>query len=484
MKKLFALVITIVFFNVAYSQTVAKYGLPKGNTFDRWSVGAVGGIIAMQSDLKAQGESVNSFKSQYINPCYGGHVGYQLTHSIGFTLQGLWGSFDQQPDSQAFSRQLDTLVYYKLKSPFSEYSFLMNFSFGNISFIKRNSNLHFVVRAGAGLLYNKPDLEYSYDKSTYQPVNAPAQVSNVVIPVGVGVRYAFGKFNVGIDYDYRKAFTDKLDGAYVVNSNYDGYSTITAQVNYVIGKKKKAMEWVNPMEVVYNDISDIKDKVDKLTNDKDGDGVSDTFDKDNTTPAGQKVYGDGTSIDTDGDGIIDSKDGDPYSVAGAIVDANGVEKDTDNDGVADSRDKENDTPAGTLVNFQGISIDRKGESSAKTEISNSMLTAGYFQSVFFDLDKSEIKSIYYDRILTVARALKANPDIKLKIVGCADKFGNDSINIKLGLKRAEATKQHLVTIYGIDPARITTETKGKTDPLAASTSATNYLNRRVDFIIE
>ncbi len=489
MKKSILIVVAILCTNAAFSQTVYKYGLPKGKQFDRWSVGLIGGVMMLQSDIRDQGESANSAGNVKQNIVFGGHVNYQLTHSISFTAKAVFGEFNDDSDGPVYIKKYDTSAYLDYNCPMSEFSVLMGYSFGNISFIKRNSNLHFKLSAGLGMANTEPKLMYSYNGTDYLEYNNPKKVSNVVLPFGLGARYAFGKFNVGLDYVYRKTFTDNFEGLYISGSNYDGYSSFTAQVNYTIGKKKKAMEWVNPMEIVYNDLGEMRERVDSLTNDKDRDGVADIFDRDNTTPAGSKVYGDGTSIDTDADGIVDATDADPYSMRGAKVDATGKEIDTDGDGVPDSRDKDNATPAGTMVNFQGLTIGGKGggggDNITNENVTNNNGGVGFFPSVFFDLNKADIKNIYYDRFLTVARVMKMNPDLKIKIVGSTDQQGGNELNNKLGMKRAEAAKEHLIKVYGIDPARILTDSKGKNEPLASKDSkATDYLNRRIDFIIE
>ncbi|MBE7508757.1 MAG: hypothetical protein HS118_01005 [Bacteroidia bacterium] len=162
------------------------------------------------------------------------------------------------------------------------------------------------------------------------------------------------------------------------------------------------MEWVNPMEVVYNDLSDMKNRIDVISGDKDKDGVSDLFDKDNSTPEGVKIYGDGTAIDSDGDGIPDYKDDDPYSNKGAKVGATGVELDADGDGVPDSKDMEPNTPKGNLVNFQGVTIAPEG-SYGKEGITSS--STGWLPSIFFDVDQSVLKPASLDRLNTVARVL-------------------------------------------------------------------------------
>ncbi|HRB87220.1 MAG TPA: OmpA family protein, partial [Bacteroidia bacterium] len=246
--------------------------------------------------------------------------------------------------------------------------------------------------------------------------------------------------------------------------------------NYTFGKKQAMMEWVNPMEVVYNDLSDMKDRIDVMSGDKDKDGVSDLFDKDNSTPEGVKVYGDGTALDSDGDGVPDNVDSDPYSNKGAKVDASGLEVDTDGDGVPDSRDMEPNTPKGNLVNFQGMTIAPAGSYGNDGITSNS--ATGWLPSIFFDVDQSAIKSVYNDRLNTVARVMIKNPKLKLSVVGNCDVDASEQYNDKLGMKRAEAAINHLVKVYGIDASRLTATSLGKKEQLA---KGNKRMNRRVDF---
>jgi outer membrane protein OmpA-like peptidoglycan-associated protein len=74
-----------------------------------------------------------------------------------------------------------------------------------------------------------------------------------------------------------------------------------------------------------------------------------------------------------------------------------------------------------------------------------------------------------------------NPDLKVMITGHADYTASEQYNEKLGMRRAEAVKDHLVKVYGVDPARLSTETKGETDPMANNPN--KDMNRRVDFSV-
>ena len=181
--------------------------------------------------------------------------------------------------------------------------------------------------------------------------------------------------------------------------------------------------------------------------------------------------GDGTAVDTDGDGVPDSKDADPFTNKGAAVDATGKEADADGDGVPDSKDLEPNTPAGQLVNFQGKAIKIPTSSGGE---------AAYWPSVYFSLGSAKIMAGSNSAIATVAMTMKNNPDLKVTITGNADKTGPEKLNTELGQKRADAVKDALVKQYGIDAARLSTATKGESDPLNVKT---NSVNRRVDFTV-
>ncbi|MFN6091212.1 MAG: OmpA family protein, partial [Bacteroidota bacterium] len=376
----------------------------------------------------------------------------------------------------------------KYESNMYEAALEMTYNFGNISFLNRNKNFHMVATLGAGVFHfdgditldSKTDVILGPDTVKSGAVlRSSGSTSELMIPLSLGFKYKIGKIDLGLAMEYRKTFTDNVDATTKTFSEYDSYYMVNAGVSYTLGKKSKPMEWVNPMEVVYNDIADLKEKVNILSGDKDKDGVSDLFDKDNATPEGTKVYGDGTTVDTDGDGVADSKDADPYTAKGAKVDANGQEVDTDGDGVADSKDLEPATESGSLVNFQGITIAKPGQ-HGKDGV-NGANGSGYMPSIFFDLGSATVKSIYNDRIFVIAKMMKTNPSVNITITGNCDVTGSDNENQRLGARRAENVKEILVKSFGIDGSRISTETKGSKDPVAVKL---NSMNRRVDFSVK
>ncbi|HMT29109.1 MAG TPA: OmpA family protein [Bacteroidia bacterium] len=433
------------------AQSTSKYGLPSPKDYDKWSIGLSFGQTMFFGDVLKDSKNNEAYKKLPFSPNFGLQVTRQLSHSVGLRASGSYATFQAGPSNEKYDSKLPAAVV-NYESPVIEGALEGVYTFGNISHLKRNKKFHFYATLGIGFFNFDGELK---DDSTDVLLKKTGNVSEIMLPVSLG-------------------FTDKVDGVKKELSEYDNYGFIRLNVNYSIGKKNKSMEWINPMEVVYNDIADLKDKVDILSGDKDKDGVSDMFDKDNATPEGDKVYGDGTSLDIDSDGIADAKDGDPFSFKGVKVDGNGVEVDTDGDGVGDSRDLEPNTEKGKLVNFQGVTIEMDPAKGAATSVS-------FLPSVFFDTNSSTVKQVYKDRILVVARALKSNPDLKIMITGNTDITAAEPYNEKLGLKRAEAVKDHLVKVYGIDAARLSTETKGEKEPLANKTN--NPMNRRVDFSV-
>lgn len=84
----------------------------------------------------------------------------------------------------------------------------------------------------------------------------------------------------------------------------------------------------------------------------------------------------------------------------------------------------------------------------------------------------------------LAETLKANPDMKLRIVGHTCNISNHEINEQVGLKRAEVIKEKLLS-YGVPESQLKTETRAYDEPLAPNTNEENRAkNRRVQLIVE
>jgi outer membrane protein OmpA-like peptidoglycan-associated protein len=270
----------------------------------------------------------------------------------------------------------------------------------------------------------------------------------------------------------------QLDQMYP-NATSDWIVNFNVGANYYFGMRTPKMTepivYIDAMTEIERRVAKNENNLDKLMKDEDGDGVSDFFDKDPKTPAGYVVDGSGVALDIDGDGVPDSIDEDPFSTPGAVVDAKGREIDSDGDGVPDSQDLEPNTPPGTLVNFQGVTIPSGAFGGADGADAASI----YIPSIFFATDRADITAANKQRILTVARLMMSNPNIRIRVVGNTDVRASEKYNDKLGERRAKAAVKELSRNFGIDESRFEIVSKGKLSPI----SKEHMPNRRVDFEI-
>jgi len=103
--------------------------------------------------------------------------------------------------------------------------------------------------------------------------------------------------------------------------------------------------------------------------------------------------------------------------------------------------------------------------------------------IHFDFDKANIKKEYIPLLKEVAKILKENPNINLRIEGYTDNIGTKAYNQKLALRRAMAVKNFLVK-EGINPERIQVVGFGKERYIAENTTPIGRLtNRRAEFIV-
>lgn len=97
----------------------------------------------------------------------------------------------------------------------------------------------------------------------------------------------------------------------------------------------------------------------------------------------------------------------------------------------------------------------------------------------FDFDKAVIKPDGMRALDALMAKLEGMNTEVMIAVGHTDAVGSDAYNAKLSLRRADAVKVYLVS-KGLDPARLYTEGKGETQPVADNATADGRVrNRRV-----
>ena len=103
--------------------------------------------------------------------------------------------------------------------------------------------------------------------------------------------------------------------------------------------------------------------------------------------------------------------------------------------------------------------------------------------IYFDVNKDVVKPESYGALNDIAKVLKENPDVRVKIVGHTDADGADAVNLDLSKRRGEAVKKELVKTFGIDEKRLESDGLGESQPIAPNDTPSNKaLNRRVEFI--
>lgn len=104
------------------------------------------------------------------------------------------------------------------------------------------------------------------------------------------------------------------------------------------------------------------------------------------------------------------------------------------------------------------------------------------QPIYFDFDKSFVRSDAKDVMKANADWLKANPKVKVRIEGNCDERGTKEYNQALGQRRAASAKKYL-TDLGISAKRISLISYGKEKPVCGdATESCWQKNRRDDLV--
>lgn len=105
-------------------------------------------------------------------------------------------------------------------------------------------------------------------------------------------------------------------------------------------------------------------------------------------------------------------------------------------------------------------------------------------SIYFDVNKSDVKPAMRTRLSEIAKALSTVPNQRVLVEGHTDSDGSGEYNLQLSRLRADSVRSVLVA-GGVSPDRIESQGYGETRPVATNaTSAGKAQNRRVEIVIE
>ena len=103
------------------------------------------------------------------------------------------------------------------------------------------------------------------------------------------------------------------------------------------------------------------------------------------------------------------------------------------------------------------------------------------QDIHFDFDKAEVKPDQVSILQGNATWLKSNPNVRFTIEGNCDERGSEEYNLGLGDRRANATKEFLIS-QGVAANRIMTVSYGEERPVCREqTEGCWEMNRRAHF---
>lgn len=103
--------------------------------------------------------------------------------------------------------------------------------------------------------------------------------------------------------------------------------------------------------------------------------------------------------------------------------------------------------------------------------------------VFFDFDKSDLRADARRTIEQWAAILKQNPNANVLIEGHCDERGTREYNLGLGERRANATRNYLVS-QGIEARRVASVSYGKERPAVSESNERAWSqNRRAVLVV-
>ncbi|MCS3836667.1 outer membrane protein OmpA-like peptidoglycan-associated protein [Pseudomonas sp. JAI111] len=156
--------------------------------------------------------------------------------------------------------------------------------------------------------------------------------------------------------------------------------------------------------------------------------------------------------------------------------------DEDGDGVFDRRDRCPDTPANTPVEHHGCPLPQYPASVKPVEVVQpEVITLP--SDVLFAFNKSDLSPSAKSQLDSVMFKLQLADVVSIKVVGHTDSVGSAEYNQALSERRASSVAAYLLS-QGIAPSKLTSEGKGKSQPVADNdTDEGRAKNRRVELHI-
>jgi peptidoglycan-associated lipoprotein len=138
-------------------------------------------------------------------------------------------------------------------------------------------------------------------------------------------------------------------------------------------------------------------------------------------------------------------------------------------------------PGGTQDASARVTVNAKVAATRAVSPSDEDLFARNVKDVWFDYDKSDIRSDQATTAEVDGSFLLQHPSIKVVLEGHCDDRGSEEYNLALGTSRAESLKRSLLQ-QGISEERIKTMSYGKEKPFCTQANEQCWQQNRVDHL--
>ena len=426
-----------------------------GNSgFKTWSIGVHGGAMFPISALGGR----NDFSKWNATLGYGAYIKYQTSHVFGLQLDFLKGTL-KGDNSKLW-------VGLPPPGPFASFQTELHYAaslsgvvtLGNINWSQLHTSIQPYLSLGGGIAsYNATTVSNSGVSVSYNP---NGNNSAFYVPFGLGLKANLSQ-SINLDLGYTMAYVDAddLDGYEKSPFNGDKFSYAHIGLEFMLGRTNKPqLSRHNPPAQLYRNMKDgddamaaslraseerynqrlaeinaLRDDLNKMKMDSDGDGVSDYFDKCPNTPRGTKVDGSGCAL--------------PMPVPMVVRD--------------------------TIINTHTTYVITEEDKRIVSEA---------VHNLEFEFGKATIRERSLPYLNRVATMLQQK-GFSLKLAGHTDWVGSDAANMRLSKDRAESVKNYLSS-QGASSSRIEATGYGETQPIATNkTEAGRQKNRRVEFTL-
>ncbi len=423
-----------------------------GNSgFRKWSVGFNVGALA---PFAASGGK-NDFSKWLPTLGYGAYIKYQASHVFGIQADFVRGVLEGNNEKLQNGQPV--------VSPYKSFNTDMNWSvslsgvltFANINWSQLHTAVQPYVSVGGGAVNFTPR---TVNNAGVTEVLAPkSNYTEFFVPVGLGIKANLSR-SINLDLGYTMAFVDadNIDGYFKAPFIGDKYSYGHIGLEFALGRSTKPQiathnapaQMANNMkkgddllrasllasEERYNqrlnEMNGLKEDLQRMKMDSDGDGVSDYFDKCANTPRGEKVDGGGCTL--------------------PVVKV--ISKDT----------------TINVTNTYVITDEDK------------RIVFDAIRNLEFETGKFIIKTKSFPYLKRVADLLKQK-GFRLTLGGHTDNVGSDATNMTLSNNRANSVRTYLIQ-QGADAAKIDATGYGETMPIESNkTTKGRQNNRRVEF---